>query len=131
MVDEVRNFLFALNRRGQDLTSINIQRGRDHGLPDLNTVRASIGLPSKNIRILKSLLFYRHICHKIYLNIACRISIECHIFAGYQSFENITQDKEVISKLEQLYHDINNVDLWVGGLAEEHQKGELGPTFRK
>ncbi len=58
-------------------------------------------------------------------------SIECHTFVGYQSFENITQDKEVISKLEQLYHDINNVDLWVGGLAEEHQKGELGPTFKK
>jgi peroxidase len=57
MVDDVRDFLFAFNRRGQDLTSINIQRGRDHGLPDLNTVRASIGLPSKNFRILKSLLF--------------------------------------------------------------------------
>jgi peroxidase len=57
MVDDVRDFLFAFNRRGQDLTSINIQRGRDHGLPDLNTVRASIGLPSKNFSILKSLLF--------------------------------------------------------------------------
>ena len=49
----------------------------------------------------------------------------------YQSFHEITSDKEITSKLKQLYHDINNVDLWVGGLAEEHQKGELGPTFRK
>ena len=52
-------------------------------------------------------------------------------FVGYKSFENITHDREIISKLEQLYLDIDNVDLWVGGLAEEHQKGELGPTFRK
>jgi hypothetical protein len=52
-------------------------------------------------------------------------------FVGYKSFENITHDREIISKLKQLYLDINNVDLWVGVLAEEHQKGELGPTFRK
>ncbi len=33
--------------------------------------------------------------------------------------------------MEELYHDINNVDLWVGGLAEDHESdSELGPTFR-
>ena len=63
------------------------------------------------------------------------INIECMnfilIFVEYNSFKNITHNKEILSKLEKLYHDINNVDLWVGGLAEEHQKGELGQTFRK
>lgn len=41
----VRNMLFGRpGRGGMDLASINIQRGRDHGLPDLNTLRESFGL---------------------------------------------------------------------------------------
>lgn len=43
--DSVRNFLFGTNTMGLDLVAINIQRGRDHGLPDYNTVREGIGLP--------------------------------------------------------------------------------------
>jgi len=44
-VDDLRNFLFGdPGRGGVDLTAINTQRGRDHGLPGFNTFRAYFGL---------------------------------------------------------------------------------------
>ena len=45
LVDDVRNFLFgAPGAGGFDLASLNLQRGRDHGIPDINTVRRALGL---------------------------------------------------------------------------------------
>ena len=51
--------------------------------------------------------------------------------AGFTTFSEITKDSKTAKKMEEIYQDINNVDLWVGGLAEDHEGGsELGPTFR-
>jgi hypothetical protein len=47
VVDEVRNFLFGEPLVGGfDLPTLNIQRGRDHGLADYNSVRTAYGLPA-------------------------------------------------------------------------------------
>lgn len=95
VVDDVRNFLFGPpGSGGFDLASLNIQRGRDHGLSDYNSTRVALGLDA------------------------------------VQSFSDITSDPDVAARLEQLYGTVDNIDLWVGGLAEDHLPGSsMGETF--
>jgi len=88
VVDDVRNFLFGPpGSGGFDLASLNIQRGRDHGLPDYNQAREDLGLE--------------------------RVT----------SFAEITSDVAMQTTLEELYGDVDNIDVWVGGLAEDHLPG--------
>lgn len=96
VVDSVRNFLFGPpGAGGLDLASLNIQRGRDHGLADYNAIRAGYGLPAVT------------------------------------SFDQITSDTELQGKLQELYGSVDNIDPWVGMLAEDHVAGaSVGPTLR-
>jgi hypothetical protein len=88
LVDGVRNFLFGPpGSGGMDLASLNIQRGRDHGLSDYNTTRAYYGLPR------------------------------------VQSFADITSDPDLQHALATEYGSVDNIDLWVGALAEDHLPG--------
>ncbi len=94
IVDDVRNFLFGPpGAGGFDLASLNIQRGRDHGLADYNSTRVAFGLPAVT------------------------------------SFSQITSDPVLQQKLATLYGDVNNVDLWVGGLAEDHAPVQVSARF--
>jgi peroxidase len=97
VVNSVRNFLFGPpGAGGLDLASLNIQRGRDHGLADYNSMRAAYGLPKVT------------------------------------SFAQITHNVDVQGKLQQLYGNVNNVDAWVGALAEDHLAGSsAGPLIQK
>jgi hypothetical protein len=48
------------------------------------------------------------------------------------SFSEITSDLELQARLEELYGSVDEIDLWVGGLAEDHVRGgSLGPLFTR
>ena len=48
----------------------------------------------------------------------------------YTSFSQITSDATTAAALEAAYGDVNNVELWIGGLAEDHVAGAMvGQTF--
>ena len=48
----------------------------------------------------------------------------------YTDFNQITSDATTALALKQAYGSVDNIDLWVGGLAEDHMAGAmLGQTF--
>jgi peroxidase len=52
--------------------------------------------------------------------------------APYTSFDQLSSDPETAAAFEQAYGSIDAVDLWAGGLAEDHAPGAIiGPTFAK
>jgi hypothetical protein len=98
VIDDLRNFLFGVpGAGGLDLAALNIQRGRDVGLPD-----------------------YRQ------LNIAHSGT------KPISTFSNITSDLSLSRLIETVYvGDIDNIDAWVGALAEDHVPGaSVGPLIR-
>ena len=90
IVDDVRNFLFGPpGAGGFDLASLNLQRGRDHGLPGYNDVRLAFGL------------------------------------SPAVTFADITRNRTLQDRLRSVYGTIEHVDMWIGGLAEDHHRGAL------
>ncbi|MCB0685678.1 MAG: hypothetical protein KDC53_04110 [Saprospiraceae bacterium] len=91
VIDDVRNFLFGPPGMGfgMDLVSININRGRERGLPDYNSIRSMLGL------------------------------------GRVKTFGEIVGNLEEAKTMEDLYRSVDQVDPWVGMLAEEHMPGAM------
>jgi hypothetical protein len=89
VIDDIRNFLFGPPPNGFDLASLNIQRGRDHGIPSYNDVREAFGLERK------------------------------------RSFSAITSNQNLQRKLKKAYDNVDNIDAWVGALAEDRFRDAL------
>ncbi len=90
IIDDVRNFLFGPpGAGGFDLASLNLQRGRDHGLPTYNEARLAYGLPPA------------------------------------VNFADISSNSVIQERLQAIYGTVEFVDIWIGGLAEDHRRGAM------
>ncbi len=90
IVEDVRSFLFGPpGAGGLDLAALNIQRGRDHGLPSYATVRIQLGLGAIN------------------------------------TFSDVSSDATTQAELAEAYERVEDIDLWVGLLAEDHVDGAM------
>ncbi|QBR70819.1 peroxidase [Beijerinckiaceae bacterium] len=50
----------------------------------------------------------------------------------YTSFDQVSSDSATVAALKSAYGSVDNIDLWVGGLAEDHTAGaSVGETFGK
>jgi peroxidase len=50
----------------------------------------------------------------------------------YTSFDQVSSNPETAAALERAYGDVDAIDLWTGGLSEDHLDGTpIGPTFSK
>ncbi len=90
IVEDVRSALFgAPGEGGLDLAVLNIERGRDLGVPTYNDLREAVGLTRA------------------------------------EDFGDITSDAALADALEEVYGDVNLVDAWIGGLAEDPTGGGI------
>ncbi|XP_062399592.1 eosinophil peroxidase-like [Sardina pilchardus] len=98
MHDELRERLFEfLSHVALDLAALNMQRGRDHGLPGYNAWRGFCGLSQP--RTLDELAA-------------------------------VMNNTELAGQLLELYGTADNIDVWLGGVAEPFvDGGRVGPLF--
>lgn len=99
ITEEVTNHLFQAKDKefGMDLISLNLQRGRDHGLQGYNAFRELCG------------------------------------FGRAEKFSQLSDliPPKIVERLKLIYADVDDVDLFIGGISEAAAVGSLlGPTFQ-
>ncbi|XP_017269351.1 eosinophil peroxidase [Kryptolebias marmoratus] len=98
MSDELRDRLFKFSMKmALDLGSLNMQRGRDHGLPGYNKWRKFCGLSQPK---------------------------------NQKQLADVLKNEDMAKKLFDLYGSADNIDPWLGGVAEPFvHGGRVGPLF--
>ncbi|KAM6943998.1 eosinophil peroxidase-like [Lycodopsis pacificus] len=98
MSDELRDRLFKFTSDlALDLAALNMQRGRDHGLPGYNKWRRLCGLTQPQ---------------------------------NLEELAEVLNNTKMAGKLLDLYKTPDNIDVWLGGVAEPFVPGgRVGPLF--
>ncbi|KAG9354014.1 hypothetical protein JZ751_012138 [Albula glossodonta] len=134
MVEALRDRLFQFtNRLALDLGALNMQRGRDHGIPALPYCM-SCSAPPSPIYFTSYPLCFSH------------FSSHCASFtSGYNAWRRfcglsqpqnlrelarVLRNANLARRLLQLYGTPNNIDMWLGGVSEPFVPGgRVGPLF--
>uniref|UniRef100_A0AAQ4QKH5 Myeloid-specific peroxidase n=1 Tax=Gasterosteus aculeatus aculeatus TaxID=481459 RepID=A0AAQ4QKH5_GASAC len=98
MVNALRERLFQfVMHLALDLGSLNMERGRDHGLPGYNAWRRFCGLSQPK---------------------------------SEAELAQVMNNRDLARRLLQLYGTADNIDIWMGGVAEPFVRGgRVGPLF--
>ncbi|XP_034752555.1 eosinophil peroxidase isoform X2 [Etheostoma cragini] len=98
LVDALRERLFQfVMHLALDLGSLNMERGRDHGLAGYNAWRGFCGLSQPR---------------------------------NQQELAQVLNNNDLARRLLQLYGTADNIDIWMGGVAEPFvDGGRVGPLF--
>ncbi|KAK5618370.1 hypothetical protein CRENBAI_019200 [Crenichthys baileyi] len=98
MTEELRDKLFKFSMQlALDLGSLNMQRGRDHGLPGCNKWREFCGLSQP---------------------------------MSLSELAEVLDNTDLAQRLLDLYGTPENIDVWLGGVAEPFVRGRrVGPLF--
>jgi hypothetical protein len=112
-VDDVREAFVGAHGPGLDLAAIDIQRGRDHGLPTYARMREALGLPAVSS----------------FAEMAAGGG-SAAVAGGSGAAAGTDRQRRVASRLAELYKSVEDVDLLVGALLEAPMGGAaVGPTF--
>jgi len=104
--EDIVNHLFERlpGEGGLDLTAINIQRARDHGVPGYNNYRRKCASPASGFKAARN-------------------------FDDLTKGNFLSRND--VRKLKGLYKHVDDIDLFVGGTFETpHRDSILGPTFK-
>ena len=121
IVSEVRNNL-RINHGKLDLMALNIQRGRDHGIPGYTKYE---NYCSEKIQ---SLLSKQNKISNI--DTKTRLRIFPNDLKPIRKFKQLHFDRDIIQKLQKVYEHVDDIDLITGGLSEiPVEGGVVGKTF--
>jgi hypothetical protein len=130
-----------------DLGAIDVQRGRDHGMPSYNQLRVAYGLPAKTSFTAITgeatdafpndpLLTRGNEINdpNVVDNTALFDTTGDTVTPGTEdaigNVKRITRRTTLAARLRAIYGSVNNVDAFVGMIAEPHVSGEFGELQR-